>query len=171
MAQDGRSKRNPAELYFRGLPTGTDVRLLTDRFGVPPEGAEIDYSEIADLIGCAPGSVRFRTVTDAWRRKLEREHNSVLLPVGAAFKCADPHERVSHSGSRFRAGLRIALKAGSRAQATDRKRLSPEDQRAADHIVGMSASFRQAQSAAARELAYPVPEKRMLADVSGRKVR
>lgn len=61
-----------------GLPTGPDVELLLRAWPELKPGDRIPYDEIAVWIGAPWGATRFRTVTNAWRRRLHDDRNLVL---------------------------------------------------------------------------------------------
>jgi len=104
--------------------TAPEVRLLLDEFGVPEEDTLITYKQVEKTIHCKKASVRFRTVTDAWRRLLEREYKRLMLTVmKVGFKAATPAERERESCSQIGKGHRRVIHAVKLDLNTDLKRL------------------------------------------------
>jgi len=58
-------------VYFGGIPTGPDVNKLNDTFKLRDmaQGDTILYSEVSKIIEQEPGSSRWDSVTNAWRKK------------------------------------------------------------------------------------------------------
>lgn len=143
-------------LYFSGVPTKPDVDRLQSAFGVPEEGKLITYDEIGQVIGCKYRTSRFSCITNAWRRSLETKHQVILGCVpGKGFFRLNPDDRVDLSGSKTRSGFRSIGKAGRIVACTDRNRLSPENQRAADHVCRVVASVKLAIATASKQIDLP----------------
>jgi hypothetical protein len=145
-----------------GIPTDIDVRRLHEKFGIPKPGDVISYEQISDCIGNSHKENRFWSVTNAWRKKLFREHNLVSEAIpNKGFEFLDAHKRVSHSVSGFKGGLRKVARAGIIAASTERMNLSPEEQRTCDYLQNTAAQLKLAAATAARQLTYtdPVKEK------------
>lgn len=101
--------------FVSGIPTDPDVRKLMEAFGKPSDGA------------------RYRTVTTAWRKKLHREHNIIVLAdPGVGFKVATPDERVESGHSKMRTGQRITKRAFQVIGSTDLARVTPENRAQAE---------------------------------------
>lgn len=68
-----------------GLPTGPDVTAIQKEFTRLVPGDRIEYELIETIINCKPGTQRWRSITDAWRKR-ELENGIVIeCEVGAAF--------------------------------------------------------------------------------------
>lgn len=130
--------------FFGGIPTEMDVRTLIEQFGVPKAGTSITYDEVASAINQKIKSHRYGTVTNAWRRKLFREHNVIFRAREGKFTVMDPGQRVFHGGERLRRGAREFRKANVIVTSTDRAKLTDEEKAQADHIQLTTATAIQA---------------------------
>lgn len=72
-------------VFFGGVPTQPDVELLMKEVPVQ-SGTEVQYAEIERLLGLQRKQSRFRTVTDAWRRRLRREKLLQSTAEGGAIR-------------------------------------------------------------------------------------
>jgi hypothetical protein len=78
-------RREPmtGKLFFGGVPTGMDVAKLMELELSP--GVDISYEKVTEIIGEKAGTSRFRTVTNAWRKRLFRERLLQSSAEGGAF--------------------------------------------------------------------------------------
>ena len=114
-----------AKTFFRGVPTEVDVKRLEDAFGIPSEDTLIDYGEIENALQLAKDSSRFETVLRAWRGKLEREYNLLMVSVrGQGIKAATPDTRVTWASKKLKQGRRAIVRGSGIAATTDANRLS-----------------------------------------------
>lgn len=145
--------------FQTGIPTKPDIDRLLNEIGIPQEGEEITYERISGVIREERESPRWKTVTSAWRNVLYREHNLVTESVpGKAIRVATPSERVHHSASKYKAGLRRVYRAGDVAQKTSIQDLKAEEQRACTHIVNATAALRLAAAQQAKQLRIKDPQ-------------
>lgn len=145
---------------FGGIPTDIDVRRLQEQFGIPKPGEVVSYAAISECIGNSKTESRFWSVTNAWRKQLFRENNLVTEAIrNEGFEFLDAHKRVGHSVGKFKQGLRRVSKASMVAASTDRRDLTPEENRVCDHIQNTGAQIRLAAATAARQLTYVDPVK------------
>lgn len=124
---------------FGGIPTKIDVDRIAAYCGVPQEGTTIILADVAGAIKMDADSNRFRTVMNAWRKQLFREHN--LLTVGdgqGGIRVADPQERIKWAASRIASGRRCIGRAVAVASTTDKARLTSDDRKTQDSIVAMN---------------------------------
>lgn len=141
-----------------GMPTDVDVRLLSDKFGVPAVGSLVEYAQIEEVLKIRRGSSRFQTVTRAWRDKLERDHNLLTKAVpNKGFRIADPSERADMIGRKFKSHLRGIKKSGARAVLTPREGLSSDAVRTMDHVGNTAATLVLHAQLAARKLKREMP--------------
>ncbi len=70
-------------LFFGGVPTRMDVDRLMKIEDDP--GMSIDYEYIEGVLGVKRGSNRFRSVTNAWRKRLFREKLLMTTAEGGKF--------------------------------------------------------------------------------------
>jgi hypothetical protein len=145
-------------VYFGGLPTEVDVRALWERFGVPVEGQAIPYADVEAVCKSKHGTHRHQTVTTAWRRRLFREHNVLLVAGQGMYTACDPTRRVEFGATKLRTGARAFRRAHVVVSSTDLGRLSPEQRKQADHILMTTATAIQSARIAARKSQPVLPE-------------
>jgi len=117
------------------VPTAPDVRRLVDAYGVPTIGTLYTHDEIEGVIKESRTSSRYRTVTLAWRRQIEREHDIILgAEPGQGFVALRPEERIDYSGRKLKTGVRAVRRAGRVVSTTDTSKLTREQVERADHV-------------------------------------
>lgn len=124
---------------FGGIPTKIDVDRIAARCGVPKEGETINLRDVAKSVQMDHASNRFRTVMNAWRKQLYREHN--LLTVGdgqGGIRVTDPQERIKWAASRIASGRRCIGRAVAVASTTDTLRLSTDERKTRDTIIALN---------------------------------
>lgn len=127
--------------YFRGIPTKIDVDRIIEQFGIPEEGTEIDMKDIAKVIRVEKRSYRFSTVVTAWKKRLFREHNILMVATGeGSYRAAAPDERIDYSTRKVSSGRRAIGRAIVIAHSTDAGRLSEAMQTTAKSIVALNES-------------------------------
>jgi len=88
-------EKKVSSVFFGGLPTDIDVAKIEESIGVPEIDVLIPYSSIEAATGIARSSNRFKTVLEAWRRKLRNEKNIVTECVpGDGVKAATNSRRL-----------------------------------------------------------------------------
>lgn len=143
------------QMFFKGIPTDIDLDKLRVRFAVPAPGTIITYQEIESALGISKGSHRFKTVVCAWRRKLDREHNILMkAQVGIGLVSLDGHGRIDTASRTHVQGLKKIRKSGEIAARTGDEDLTPEEKRARDHTISVSASLILAAKTAAKTIRY-----------------
>jgi hypothetical protein len=141
------------KVFAGGVPTDIDVQKIVDEIGVPKEDQMIEYSALEKILGIRKESYRWRTVVNAWRRRLEREHNVLFRAVmNEGYRALAPSGRVDIAGSTFKGALRRIGRAATIASGTDRERLTDEEKRVVDHVQNTGAALRLAASQAARKM-------------------
>lgn len=97
-----------SKMFIGGVPTAMDVdRLMSDLD--PQANAQISYADVEAIIGVAHKEYRFKTVTNAWRRRLFREKFLQTVADGEAFHFLSADQALSYG----RKGLsRIGRAAG-----------------------------------------------------------
>jgi hypothetical protein len=142
-----------SDLFLGGVPTAPDVEKLLSTIGIPTVGQLIGYSRITDVLALDLKESRFRTVTNAWRAQLYRQHNLLLEAVSrTGFKVLDGSQRITHSSKRFKRGLKGIRRAGDIASKTSVAGLSPEELKARDHVATVATSLQLAAAVQARKL-------------------
>jgi len=143
----------------RGVPTQPAVDRLMDCFGVPDEGDTIAWETLEGALGLGRDTCRFRTVVDAWRGKLFREHDVFLVAVGGGggLLVAPPNRRIDAAARKVEQGRRAIERGILIATSTDRVRLEDGRRAAAANIASLSgAVFRLHARADRAPLPLPV---------------
>lgn len=78
-----------------GLPTGPDVTLIRAKWPNLKAGDSIPYDEVAALIGVKVNSVRFRSVTNAWRTREQEDGRVIKCEKKIAFYVATAEQITS----------------------------------------------------------------------------
>ena len=147
------------ELFFGGLPTEPDVKKLRAEF---PDnelrpGKTISYEDVERVIGVSYGQPRFATVTNQWRKMVEKETNIIIgTKPGEAFVVLSEPEKVGLSGEQLRKAGKRARRAWVIAQRVDRVALSEEERRRLDHHAAVSSGVLAA--AQLRDSAKQLPD-------------
>lgn len=143
----------------RRVPTEAGVARLLERFGVPEEGAVIEWEQIENCLGLGREACRFRSVVAAWRRRLYRECNCFLHAPGdgSGLVVADPPRRVDLAARKVEYGRRCISRAVVLAHSTERTRLDATEREVADRISRMG-DMATALHAAVAAKALPLPE-------------
>lgn len=133
-------------VYFGGIPTEPDIKRLTEAFKVQEmnPGDTIDYEEVAIVIGQAVKSSRFRSVTTAWRKRVENDFSIIIGcspdPLKKSFCILSESEKVDLSGKKLRSAVRLARRSYKIASFVDVKKLNEEEKKTLDHYAAKSAS-------------------------------
>lgn len=143
-------------LFLGGMPTDLDVQKLMDAFGVPEVGSLIGYDKIAEVIGHERGEGRWRSITVAWRKKLDRESNLILKAVNnEGYRVLDAKGRVDFGGRVYKSGLRRVYRASAICAKTAKNGLTEDEIRVCDHIQRVGATIRLTAASEAKKLQYP----------------
>lgn len=130
-----------------GVPTAPVVEKLRKAIGVPVVGDVIPYTKLEGIIEAGHRTLRFRTVSNAWRSFLFRECNVFLEAVpGVGFRALDPHGRIRKSSKFAEAGLRKIMRGGVLAAKTETGTLTREELQTRDHLILTAAKARLARS-------------------------
>ena len=136
-----------------GIPTEPDVNRLLETFKVPEAGTVIKHSDVSAIINIKPDHHRYRVVTNAWRKKLYRDHNIILGPVKSiGFKSLAPDDRAGFIGSKYKSGIRQVKRSHSVAVRTDLTGMTPESKRVVNHVKHTAAALVLADATAAKQL-------------------
>ena len=136
-------------VFFTGRPTTDEVNKLVEAFKPFNNGKLITVDAMEAFVG-SKNTHRFRTVFYAFKRKIERQFNVVLVNErGIGYRVADSSARVDFATRGYKHGIRSVRKAGEVAAKTELSSLSPEEQIARDHIIrtsGMHVSMSQVEA-------------------------
>jgi len=132
-------------VYFGGIPTGPDVKKLIDAFELSKmvPGYTIPYSEVEKIIEQQSDSNRWRSVTDAWRKKVERDYG-IFIGCDSVKSNDDSEEyekvfcilteggKVELTGKKLRTAVRSAKRSYVIAGSIDVKKLSDDQKKTYD---------------------------------------
>lgn len=128
------------ELYRKGAPVDLDVNRLQETIGTPQVGDVIPHERIEHAIGIRRTEHRYKSVLNAWRNRLMREHNLLLIGrPGIGLLAADPADRVRWASGRAESGRRAIAKAAHIAASTDTSALDGVQRATVDHLVALAA--------------------------------
>jgi len=138
-----------AEIYKGGMPTASDVEAL----GIPKIDELITYERIEKIVGCSRKDNRFKTVIEAWRKRLLVKHNiHMVTRRGEGYLHANNSRRIQDAVDRTEKGKRVIGKAISIATATDKEGLTKEELRIQKHMADISGRLRLAAMTAPKEI-------------------
>lgn len=146
--------------FKNGLPTDIDIRALFDAYGVPKEGDAITYDDVSRLIKTPTRSPRWVTVTNRWRKRLIKEHNTYLSARDGEFRVMDPATRVEHGAQHYRSAARHHRKCYTVIGTTDQARLSPEQKALATHLQHNAATAYQTARISSKRALPELPQAR-----------
>ena len=119
-------------------PTQPDVEALIE--AIPPESMEpgeiYAYEDVANAINIKPDSVRFRTITNAWRNQLRTALNiDMVAERSVGFRVLHDHERVTAGMKNAKGARRGLARAAVRIDRADRSALDERTRAQADHAI------------------------------------
>ena len=124
-----------SHIFQGGVPTEPDVKRLDVAFPSPETETEITHDQLEAILNLSRRSSRYRTVLQAWRRKLMRLKNldTEAIP-NRGYKILREYERVNVSAKNFRQGVRKVGRAVTRIERVNVAKLTQEEQRKAEHV-------------------------------------
>lgn len=145
------------ELYRKGAPVELDVNRLDEAVGVPPAGTVIPHERIEQVIGISRSEHRYGSVVAAWRRRMLRDHNILLVGrPGVGLLAADGADRVRWASGRAESGRRAIAKAAHVAATTDTRSLDGVQRASVEHVISLAARIAPQASKPAIEPPKPV---------------
>lgn len=149
-----------SNVYFGGIPTEPDVNRLMDAFQVQKmaAGDMIPYSKISDVIGQEKESRRWTSVTNAWRKKIEKDYGIILGcdPFNRAFRILPEGGKVQLSRKKLRAAVSSARRSYIISGLIDVKQLTKDEKR--EHDFNLTRSGNLLASAQLRSNNKHLPE-------------
>lgn len=145
-------------IFTGGLPTGPQVRKLEAHFPdlEAMRGEIITHESIETAIGEKRDSNRYRTVTNAWRRKVERATGIVIDGRGEAqgvgFRVLSHGDQVEFGVGQRRAGARRVRRGYQAVASTREESLTEEQRRVRDHEMAAAAKINAAIMEARRSI-------------------
>jgi len=126
-------------MYFGGIPTAADVNLLMESIQVQKmkPGDLIPYADITGIIKQDKKSHRWVSVTNAWRKKIEKDYNIILEcdPIEWAFRILPEGGKVQLSRKKLRAAVSASRRSYVISGLIDIKQLTEDERR--DHDFNM----------------------------------
>ncbi len=145
--------KDTAKPLFCGIPTKIDVDKLMDLFKRFKEGDIIPYTDVESVGSITRNTGRYGSVVSAWRRRLMREANALLIAVpNEGYRIAPPAERMTYSAAQTFQGRKRILRGSAVASATDPARLNEEHRKLRDHLQALPARLRLAELTAPKQL-------------------
>ncbi len=139
----------------RIIPTKVDVDRLIAAFGVPESGTKITYADISKTIGYEKDTFRWRTVTEAWRKKLYSHHNILFEAIrNDGFLCLNPNERIGWSVRKVATGKKSMMKGVNVCQSTDLNSLDDNNKELWRHISHIPNRLKMAELTESKEVPY-----------------
>ncbi len=130
------SEETKSNLFFGGIPTAPDVDALIEEFGVPEIGVLISYSNISKVIGVPKDKNRFKSVTDAWKKRLDIKHNVIIEAIrNNGFKALSPSGRVGLGSRQIKSAVKKINNTTRILVRTDKKNLSDSEKLFTEHII------------------------------------
>ena len=160
MAEDKKDTIREAQGFRGGMPYGPDVKRLDEVFPLASliEGRVIEHKDLGNVLRLKPGPGRYYAVVDAWRAKMEREYDLILLwKKGVGIYVALPHERFQHGKSKTMQHMRGVKRGIREALSTPRERLTEDGQRGFDHFARNAIVLKTALEEARKKFPIDVP--------------
>ena len=114
------------KLFFGGVPTDPEVKRIQKVYNelTLEEGTIIPYEDIEDIINESRETSRFKSVTTAWRKHVEKTTCKVIGCVpGEAFKVLTDVEKLKLSGCKLKGAARSARRAYVVCNYVDTKKI------------------------------------------------
>lgn len=120
-------------IYFGGVPTGPDVNKLVDKYPIEKLilGYKMPYSEISEVIEQPIRSSRFRSVTEAWRKKMEKDYNIIIRcdSFESQFYVLTEGNKVDFGGEKLRCAVNAARRTSSILSRVVLNKLTEEEKK------------------------------------------
>lgn len=149
----------PLNRVITGRPTGPQVEKLMAAIGKDlKRGDSITKERISEIIGEKADEPRWRTVVNAWRKKLLTDKGVYLEAVsGVGFKACLAADQIGVTGKFIRAGSRKIFRGLVVAEATPPLELDEDGRRRRDHILSRGKFLLDGVRAEARALSLTLP--------------
>jgi hypothetical protein len=133
------------KMYFGGIPTAPDVDRIIEQYPIDKlePGMQITYQTIAGIINQDIKSYRWKTVTSAWRKKIESDYNIIIDPdelEPETFVVLFEGGKVRLSRKKLRTSGRIARRSYEISARVDVKKLSDDEKKNHDFNVYKAAA-------------------------------
>jgi len=132
-------------VFFGGVPTEPDIRALRDAY---PEsemtaGTVIPYEAVEEIIGVGRDENRWKSVTNRWRKVVERETGRVVIGVeaGVGFRVLDAVQKIDLGHSKLATAGRHARRAYVLTARVETAGLSDEEKARLMNLQKRSGAF------------------------------
>lgn len=136
-----------------GMPTAPDVKAIREQYpdSALQEGSNIaTKEEIAKIIGEPVNSSRFRTVTNAWRKAVERETAKVIKLKSGKFFVLDDSEKLDEVGGGLQSVAKKLRRVKTVGSYITKNRLSQEERNRFDRVNYRLSKITEADRLAAK---------------------
>ena len=123
--------KDQEHLYFGGMSTDPDVKLINDKFPNPKPNDEIPYSKIEPIIGVSWRSSRFTTIINAWAKDLKERGIFISRIRGTAIRFLTNKELLAGTGEKISSANRKLR--GHRKDLTMMRPKDDEEVKLRDH--------------------------------------
>lgn len=121
-----------SNLFLGGKSTNPEVDAIMRAFK-PIAGERISYEDIAGVIGVDVSDNRFRTITNRWRKIIEKQHQVRITVEDRHFVFLTSNQALDYSRRDFHRLGRATGKMVSRVSIIDPTQLS--DERKEEHLL------------------------------------
>lgn len=145
-----------SKLFLGGVPTGPEVDRLMVGLAIE-SGTRVPYGQVEELTGLSVKEHRFRTVTNAWRKRVFREKALEVKAEGGCFVILTPDEALTNGISSFHRVGRALGRTNAKVSVINEAELSSEraaTKRLLQREIGLVSD---AARRAAKEIAAPKP--------------
>jgi hypothetical protein len=134
-----------SSVFFGGIPTEPDVNKLLEEINVKEmkPGETVPYSDVGIVIGQRVGTSRWRSVTNAWRKRLEKDYNIIIgcKSFEKAFCILTEGGKVNLSGRKLRSAVTMARRSYKISGYVDVKKLTEAEKKDYEHFTLKSANI------------------------------
>lgn len=121
-----------------GTPTRPAVERITEALGDLAIGDVIPYARISEIIGIEPTVYRWKTVTNAWRKKVWHENNLVIACENETFIVYDDSQRLTYGVKRVASGVKAVRKGAAVIAGCNTPKLTAEEQKVQQHYIRLT---------------------------------
>lgn len=149
----------PLVRVVNGRPVDPSVRTLMEKFGSVSRGQTIEHADIEKAVGENSKSPRYRTVTNAWRKRIHDTTGVFVEAVpGVGFRGCDASGQLANGGKAVKSAARKLATGVALAQTTPEKDLAPHEKNKREHMLTQGASLAQALKSASGFVLSPPPK-------------
>lgn len=154
-----------SKLYFGGIPTRMDVdKLMALDLKA---GDSISYQQVKQTIGVDHTENRFWSVTQAWRKRLFREHLLQVICEGGSFHVLTADEALGLGRRNVTRIQRFARRTAVAVEAIPVDELTGKNKDDYNLVRRAAHMMLDATRTAAKEIAPPSPPKKTTLRVAG----